>query len=210
MPARASAAEYKAHAVIGPSLTLAAEFQGRTVPAPNAAFVLKHYVVVEVALFTRSHEFNTGHFSLKLNGKSPLLAQTPGMVAASLKYANWENQRQITAAGSAGDATVILGRDSGTARFPGDRRVPQPPPGTPVKVETAPEMAAWDWVARLAWADGPVNGPSAGLLYFPYQGNLAKLKSIELLYNGAGAITALPLRALTVPPAKSAAPAGKP
>jgi hypothetical protein len=209
MPARAAAAEYKVHAVVAPDLTLAAEFQGRTVPAPNAAFILKHYVVVEVALYTRSHDFNTGQFSLKLNGKSPLLAQTPGMVAASLKYANWENQRQITATGSIGNAGVILGRDT-SSRFPGDRRAPQPPPGTPVQVETAPETAPWDWVAKLAWEDGPVKGPSGGLLYFPYQGNLAKLKTIELIYTNPAGLTTLTLRGSAVPPARSTEPARKP
>src|SRR5687767_2225057 len=93
MPARARPADYTAHALINQQHTLAAEFQGRTVPAPDAAFVLQHYVVVEVALFTRGYEFNSGRYSLRLNGKTPVLAQTPGMVAASLKYPNWENQR---------------------------------------------------------------------------------------------------------------------
>ncbi|MFN0103598.1 MAG: hypothetical protein ACKV2U_16095 [Bryobacteraceae bacterium] len=208
MPARAAAANYEAHAPIGPH-TLAAEFLGRTVPAPNSAFVLQHYVVVEVALFTRAYEFNSARFSLRLNRKSPLLAQTPGMVAASLKYANWESERQITATAGVGNAGVILGRDT-KARFPGDRRQPAPPPGTPIKAEPIPENAPWDWVAKLAWEDGPVKGPAGGLLYFPHHGSLAKLKTIDLIYDGPEGLVTLSLRGSTESPAKSTEPARRP
>ena len=210
MPARATPADYKAHAPINKDHTLAAEFQGRTVPAPSAAFVLQDYVVVEVALFTRAYEFNSGRYSLRLNGKSPLLAQTPGMVAASLKYPDWENRREMTATAGVGDANVILGRRNTTPRFPGDRRQPQPPPGTPVKEVAVLENAPWDWVAKLAWEDGPVKGPAGGLLYFPYSGNLAKLKNIELIYNSPEGLVTLPLRGSASSPAKSAEPARKP
>lgn len=206
---RAAPADYKAHAALSAEHTIAAEFLGRTVPAPNAAFVLPHYVVVEVAIFTKEFTFHAGRFSLKLNGKTALLAQTPGMVAASLKYPSWENQRQITATGNVGNAGVILGRDT-TSRFPGDRRAPQPPPGAPVQTETVPESAPWDWVSKLAWEEGPAKGPAGGLLYFPYQGNLAKLKTIDLIYNGPETLTTLPLRGSAAPPAKSATPARKP
>ena len=210
MPARATPADYKAHAPINKDHTLAAEFQGRTVSAPSAAFVLQDYVVVEVALFTRAYEFNFARYSLRLNGKSPLLAQTPGMVAASLKYPDWENRREMTATAGVGDANVIFGRRNTTPRFPGDRRQPQPPPGTPVKEVTIPENAPWDWVAKLAWEDGTVKGPAGGLLYFPYSGNLAKLKNIELIYNSPEGLVTLPLRGSASSPAKSAEPARKP
>jgi hypothetical protein len=193
--ARATPAEYKAHTAIDPEVTMAAEFLGRTVPAPNAAFVLQDYVVVEIALFTRAFEFRTERFSLRLNGKTPLLPQTAGMVGASLKYPDWENQRQVTATAELGDANVILGRRDTTPRFPGDRsRTRRPPPGTPAKPEAVREDAPWDWVARLGWQDGTVKAPAGGLLYFPHKGNLTKLKTIELIYNGPGGLVTLTLR----------------
>ena len=210
IPARAAPAEYKASAPITAELTLAAEFLGKTVPAPNAAFVLQHYVVVEVALFTREYEFNSGRYSLRLNGKTALLAQTPGMAAASLKYPDWENQRQITATAGVGDAGVILGRRNTTPRFPGDRRAGSAPPGTPVNAVEVSENAPWDWVAKLAWEDGPVKGPSGGLLYFPYNGNLAKLKTIDLIYNSAEGLITLKLRGSDASPAKSTARGRRP
>ena len=210
MPARAAPADYAAHAPIPPRHVLAAEFQGRTVPAPNAAFVLQHYVVVEVGLFTREYEFNSGRYSLRLNGKTALLAQTPGMVAAALNYPDWENHRQITATAGVGDAGVILGRRNTTPRFPGDRRAGSAPPGTPVNAVEVSENAPWDWVAKLAWEDGPVKGPSGGLLYFPYNGNLAKLKTIALIYNSDEGLITLKLRGSDGSPAKSTARGRRP
>lgn len=209
IPARQSPAEYKAHAPLTPQTTLAADFLGRTVPAPNSSFVVKDYLVLEIALFTRDFAFNTGHFSLRLNGKSPVLPQTPGMVAASLKYANWENQRGVVATAGAGNAGIILGRDT-ASRFPGDRRVPTPPPGSPTRAEVETGAEPWDAVAQLAWDDGPVHGPAAGLLYFPYSGNLAKLKTIELVHHAPTGDTRLNLRGAAAPPAKSTEPARKP
>ena len=209
IPARTAPADYHAQATSG-SLTLAADFQGRTVPAPSA-FILKSHIVIEIAIFTRDFNFNTGHFTLKLNGKTPLLAQTAGMVGGSLKYANWEGNRGIVASAGLGNANVILGRQS-APRFPGDRRhEPSRPPGTPAPPPTEqPEFAPWDWVEKLAWADGPGKGPAAGLLYFPYQGHLGKLKTIELLYNGPEGPATLALRGSAASPAKSTAPARKP
>ena len=207
---RAAPTAYSAHAVIGPGFTMAAEFQGRTVPAPNAAFLLRDYVVIEVALFTRDFEFRSERFSLRLNGKTPVMVETPGMVGASLKYPDWENQRQVTATAGVGDANVVLGRPAATSRFPGDRRVPRKPPGTPAEPEITREDAPWDWVASLAWNDGQGQGPAAGLLYFPHTGNLAKLKTIELIYNGPEGLVTLSLRGSTASPAKSTEPARKP
>ncbi len=193
IPARESAAEYKAQAALGTATTIGAEFLGRTVPAPNASFLLKSYVVVELAVFAREFALPMERFSLRLNGKTALLAQTAGMVGASLKYPSWESQRQVVASAGVGDANVILGRDR-AARFPGDRRAGTPPPGAPVSVTEETGAEPWDWVGKLAWPDGTVKGPAGGLLYFPYSGNLGKLKKIELLYTGPDGQAALVLR----------------
>ena len=202
--------DYHAQVSISQGFTIAAEFVGRTVSAPQKPFVLKDYVVVEVALFVADFNFATERFSLQMNGKTPLLAQSPGMVGASLKYPDWENQRQITATAGVGDANVILGRPTPTPRFPDDRRGPTRPPGTPAKPSVDSDDAPWDWAAKLAWNDGPGRGPAAGLLYFPYNGNLAKLKTIDLIYNGPTGLVTLHLRESEVSPAKSKEPTRRP
>jgi len=210
LPVRGAPGDYHSHALIDPQVTIAAEFAGRTVSAPRKPFVLKDYVVVEVAFFAPAFAFAAERFSLQLNGKTPLLAQSPGMVGASLKYPDWENQRQVTASAGVGDANVILGRPTPTSRFPEDRRVPTRPPGAPVDPTIVSDDAPWDWAAKLAWNDGPGKGPAAGLLYFPHSGNLGKLKTIDLIYNSPAGLVTLRLRESAASPAKSTEPARKP
>lgn len=210
VPVRAAAGDYPARAKVAGG-ELAAEFLGRTVPAPEAPFVLVNYVAVELAVFSTPCEFNSGHFGLRVNGKQTLLAQTPGMVAAALQYPDWEGARGLEATAGAGNMDVVLGRKTNTVpRFPGDRRVPTAPPGTPGKTETNEKVAPWEWVGKLAWGDGPCKAPAAGLLYFPYKGSLAKLKTVELVYSGAEGKATLALRGSGAPPARSGAPADKP
>ncbi|MBI2690149.1 MAG: hypothetical protein HYX27_27905 [Acidobacteria bacterium] len=191
IPARERPAAYKANGAIGP-LGVAADFLGRTVPAGAGSFALKEHVVVEIALFAKEFTFNSGEFSLRLNGKTPVLAQAPGMVGASLQYASWEGQRGVVAEAGVGNAGVILGRDT-APRFPGDRRPSTGPNGT-LRKEEIRENAPWEIVERLAWAEGAGKGPAAGLLYFPYSGNMAKLKTIELIYTTPNGQVSLFLR----------------
>ncbi|MBM3785013.1 MAG: hypothetical protein FJW30_11675 [Acidobacteria bacterium] len=185
IPARETPAGYKASARSS-GATIAAEFLGHTIPAPTGSFLTNDYVVVEVAVYPEaksSYTFNTGHWSLRVNGKNPgLMAQTPGFVAASVKYPSWEERPRIEAGGGIGNAGIILGRDR-QSRFPGDRRAPQPPIGTPPKQDQdeKPAEDPTEWIARLAWQDGPVAGPAAGLLYFFHRGKLDKIKKLELV-----------------------------
>ncbi|MBM3756988.1 MAG: hypothetical protein FJW38_23770 [Acidobacteria bacterium] len=193
IPARAKPSDYKVSAVAGPH-TIAADFLGHTIPAPESTFVTNDYIVIELAVFPAArsdYRFDSGKLTLRVNGKKPeMLPQAPGFVAAALKYPSWEQRPRIEATGGIGNAGVILGRDP-AARFPGDRRAPMPPPGMPpkqpggVEVEKREMLRPEEWVTKLAWEDRPVKGPSAGLLYFPFRGKLDKIKKLELLYADA-------------------------
>lgn len=192
IPARAAADAYKVSQRIGGTV-LAADFHGHTVPAPDSAFVAPNHVVIEVAIYPEKRtafRFRSGQFTLRINGKTPLvLPEVPGMVASSIKYPSWEGPRGVEASGGIGNAGVILGRDR-TPRFPGDRRYDPPVGGRPAQipgpasgVEKPQEMTPAEWVTKLGFEDGDVTGPAAGLLYFPYRGNLAKIKKLELVFN---------------------------
>lgn len=192
IPARAKPSDYKVSAALGPH-TIAADFLGHTIPAPEATFVAEDYIVIELAVFPAAksdYRFDSGKFSLRINGKKPeMLSQAPGFVAASLKYPSWEQRPRMEAAGGIGNAGVILGRDT-TSRFPGDRRAPTPPIGMPprqpgVEIEKRETLRPEEWVTKLAWEDRPVKGPSAGLLYFPFRGKLDKIKKLELVHADA-------------------------
>ena len=126
-------------------------------------------------------------FTLRLNGKKDVLfPQPPGMVAASLKYPDWQQKPQMTVGGGMGNSGVILGQPTPTARFPGDRRaeprLPAPPqaPGTDAPVEKEP-MDITELVQKVALPEGLTRFPVSGYLFFPYSGKLKSLKSVELL-----------------------------
>jgi hypothetical protein len=152
-----------------------------------------NHLVVEVALYPKRGEtlaVEQGQFALRLNGKKEQIGpEGPQFVAASLKYEDWQQRPNLTAGGSVGDVGVIVGQPRREPRFPGDpteRRLPDPRPkdDTRERLGVEPAQPAWHWAVHGALPDGPVRGPVAGHLFFPYKGKVAKLKSVELIWRG--------------------------
>lgn len=175
---------YPVHGRAG-DIAIGAEYMVQSIATPRATFIAKDYLVVEIAVFPprTGAMVKASDFTLRLNGaKRELLAQTPGMVAASLKYEDWGRQRGLTA--QAGP--VIIGpRASG--RFPGDARQPLPRPA-PAPESAAPEVEREtvdpsDAVDAAALNEGPARQPRSGYLFFPYTGKLTKIKTVELVYR---------------------------
>lgn len=179
------------------TLTLAAEYLVRGLPAEKQVFFVRDFLVVEVALFpakgTEATVKNTS-FALRLNNeKIPLQPATPGLVAAAFKYDDWTQRPTVEASASTGDTGVIIGRPQRSERFPGDptvgqRRLPNPPrveDGTDrsgiERVEEQPEDAA----VALALPEDTITGPQRGYLYFPYTGKTKSIKKAVLLFRGA-------------------------
>ena len=130
-------------------------------------------------------------FGLRINGsKSVLRPDSPGFVAASIKYADWERYRGFEATAGLGNAGVILGRPTPAERFPGDRRptegrTPNPVPPVQSPMETKKEQApVEDLVKAAALPEGELVLPVSGCLYFQYKGKLKKIKKLELVYEG--------------------------
>ncbi len=182
--------------VDGPSLSLAANYMGRSfeaeLPAPlgttqRRLFDAGRYLVLEVALFPVSgHEpsVSIGNFRLVLDGKKiPFSTQTPGSVAAYLRYPTWDATRpRLEMGGGVGNAGVVLGRPQPVPRFPDDPRprqtqLPMPPQVTTETID-APRAAV-----ESSFLEGPLQGPRAGNLYFDVPGKLSKVKSILLVYE---------------------------
>lgn len=185
--------DYCAHAAL-PTLTLAADYLARTLPGRSASFHSPDYLVVDIAVFPRSKQtvkLAASHFSVKLNGKKqPVYAQTPGMVAASMKYPDWRQRPRFE--GQAGG--VIIGQPQPRERFPGDPRgIPGPrPPRAPEEedrsgVEKAPRQQPEEAVIEEALVEGAVDQPVRGYLYFPYHGKLKNIRTVELIYSPDGA-----------------------
>jgi hypothetical protein len=200
---RSSPAEYPAHTDLK-GITIAAENLGHSITSDYGAYVAREFLVIEVAVFSADKwrlSFSAGNFSLRINGnKVPLLAQSPGLVAGTIKYEDWSQGTRITGSAGDGDTGVIVGGPRPTERFPGDpngrSRMPRPPsvdtndPNVPQRQDLPVDEA----VQRSSLPEGTnLVAPFSGFVFFPFKGKLKKLKSLELLYHGDYGETALPL-----------------
>jgi hypothetical protein len=191
---RSTPAEYPAHADLK-GITIAAENLGHSITSDYGAFFAREFLVIEVAVFSaekRPLSFSTGNFNLRINGsKVPLLAQSAGLVAGTIKYEDWTQHTRVTGSAGDGDAGVILGGPRPTERFPGDpngrSRAPKPPsvdtsnPNVPQRED----LPIGEAVQRSSLPEGTnLAAPFSGFVYFPFKGKLSKVKSLELLYNG--------------------------
>jgi hypothetical protein len=109
---KAGATEYPAHAEMKDG-ALGAENLGHSLSAAKGVTLVRDYLVVEVALYAKNApvKIRNEQFLLRINGKKAVIgAQTAGMVAASLKYPDWESRPRLVAGGGIGNAGVILGQ----------------------------------------------------------------------------------------------------
>jgi hypothetical protein len=197
MPPRAAATEYPAHAPAG-AFTWGAEYLGHSVPAPGGMLFAGNHIVVEVAVFGpggKRAPIQAGQFSLRWNGrKLPLTPDPPGMVALAMKYSDW-NGRQFTMAGGVNDANVILGAPTRRLpddvergrRPPGPARVPVPQPEDRSGQTPQQPISLEEVIQGVALPEGDRLTPVAGVLFFPYEGKLTKIKTLDLVWEfGAG------------------------
>lgn len=188
---RETASKYAIRASLQ-GLDLGVEYMVRTIGGDGRTFLVNDYLVVEVALYTAKNPLTvrTSRFALRVNGKKrPILPQTPGMVAASLKYPDWE--RRPTMEATAGP--VIFGRPQPAGRFPGDQRpqqerLPAPPkapnPDDRSGSEPTPKMSPAEIATEHALPEGELVAPVSGYLYFAHKGKPGSIKTVELIYDG--------------------------
>jgi len=193
---KAKPESYPAHAAAG-STTLGAEYLVHSFSGQGGTFLARDYLVIEVALYPAAGEaldVNAGNFTLALNGKKrAMLPQSPAMVAASLKYPDWEMRPGMEADAGVGNAGVILGRPPATERFPGDpragkQRLPRPPQAPEPENRSGldrPEPAkAEDVAVNAALPEGTARGPVSGYLYYAFKGKASGIRSLVLMYKG--------------------------
>lgn len=155
-------------------------------------YIAEDYLVIEVAIYPKPGKeiaMGMNQWTLRMNGrKEVLFAQTPGFVAASLKYPDWNHPRYGELSVGAGDRSVIVGRPRPVERFPGDRRPTQDRIPMPRKEQQEtglekPSVKPHELVIEAALREGAIVHPVAGYLYFPYRGKVSRIKSLELLYT---------------------------
>jgi hypothetical protein len=191
-PPRSKASDYPAHDTL-PTMEIGAEYLVHSIPGERGGYFAKEYLVVEVAIFPAGKnglKISSGSFTLRINHKSTLIAQASGMVAAALKYPDWEQRPQMTA--QAGP--LIYGAPQ-SGRFPGDPTQPRPLPTPKVpdqsdsgNVEKQRDVPIDEAIAHAALPEGITREPVKGCLFFRFEGKLKSIKSLDLIYDpGAGA-----------------------
>jgi hypothetical protein len=200
---RQQPADYPVHAAAA-NASIGAEFLGHTARVGDRTILVEDYIVIEVGVFPRAKDLvaRHAHFDLRINGKQVLLAQTPQMVAASLKYPDWERRPEINVQAGDGERAVILGRRQPVERFPGDRRPTQdrlpPPPKSPEPGgrpgQEAPAVPDHELIVEAALPEQSLTVAAAGYLYFPRRGDFKSIRSLELRYEGPAGTAVLKLR----------------
>lgn len=180
-----------------PKVAFSAEYMGHAVFAEGASIYVPGYVGVELEVIPAkdtSLMVSQNQFTLRVNGKRPpLLSQSPAMVAASIKYPDWEQRPTLEASAGVGSGAVIVGRPGYEPRFPGDQsRRPLPPlprapePVDPSGIVREQKEPQHEIVAKVGLPEGEASKPVKGYLYFPHRGKPGSIKKLELLYNGPG------------------------
>ena len=184
---RSKASDYPAHITL-PSMEVGAEYLVHSIPCDKGGYFTKEYLVVEVAIFPAVKDrlkISSGRFTLRINNKSTLIAQSPGVVAASLQYSDWEQRPQMTA--QAGP--LIYGAPQ-VGRFPGDPTQPRPLPTPRVpnqtdagNVDKQQDLPIEEAIARAALPEGIIAEHVKGCLFFRFEGKLKSIKSLDLIYD---------------------------
>jgi hypothetical protein len=192
-PPRSKPADYPVHARVAGN-EIGVEYLVRSIPTEKGVYFSKDYLVIEVAVFATSKTavtISADQFRLRLNKKNELVPQSPGFVAASLKYPDWEERPGATATAGAGNATINIGGRAPTSRFPGDERGSRPWPTPPVPtdpsggtVDREPPPSIDTLIAKAALPEGPAASLVKGCLFFPYVKKTTAIKSLELIFDG--------------------------
>jgi hypothetical protein len=192
---RQKAADYPVSASAG-RVELGAEFLVHNIPSARGYYFAKSYLVVDIGVFPGPGgvlKVSAGQFTLRLNGaSSPLMAQSPGMVAASLKYPDWSgDQTGFSGRASIGD----IGIDTQTrpvGRFPNDPRGKSTDDGS---VNPNQDDAPDHQVSLVALPDVSYDRPVKGCVFFASDIKAKKIKSLEIEWTGpAGEHAVLKLR----------------
>ena len=184
---RVKASDYPAHTALA-NLEIGADYLVHSVPGERGFYFTRDFLVVEVGIFPATREgvtLSSRQFTLRINGKTVLYAESAGTVAASLKYPDWEQHPTMTA--QAGP--VIIGPPA-VGRFPGDQRagIPLPVPRQPDThdqsgVDKPVDKPIEQAVANAALPEGSASKPVKGCLFFAYKGKTKSIRSLELIYD---------------------------
>ena len=173
------------------SAVVGAEFMVRSFSAGEQTYIVRGFLVVELALYPpkgQNVDVHSGNFVLHINGrKQELLPQAPSVVAATLTHPEWADDRRMQVDGQAGPVGISTGQRP--TQIPG-----MPVPGQPAPLPRAPQdnpsglppreqVKPAQLLLDTALPQGEHRGPVSGFLYFAYTGRISAIRSLELRYE---------------------------
>ncbi|SRR5579864_4042896 len=176
--------DYQAQAHAG-DVTIAADFDGHSVPTAEQTLTTEDYIIVEAAMFGpagKHLQISPADFSLHVNKKKqPLPSLSYVVVFSNLRDPEWvspdekkkdESKTSINGGGKDPDGNL--------------------PPVIHIPIEL---QRNWQQhTQKAAFPSGDRTLPQAGLLFFQYRGKTKGISSLELLYSGAAGKATLTLQ----------------
>jgi hypothetical protein len=161
---RQKPADYPVHAESA-RVDIAAEYLVHSFGNGHQMYLAPDFLVVDTAVYPHGAlKIDPAQFALRIDGKYLIKPMAPQMVAYTVSQANPVNPRSPFPVQSSPDP---------------DRQNGKPTP-----------EAAGEVLVRMALQAGEFHSPQGGFLYFPFNGKLKKVKSMELVYSGdAGQLT---------------------
>jgi hypothetical protein len=206
---REKPADYAVQANVADNLTLTAESLARSIPVSSGVLFAEDHLVIEVAFFgpvgRRPHKFAPEDFVLLINGsKLPLLPDSPGSVAMSMRDSVFHTRPTLQASGSINNAGVLIGGRRPTIGAPDiDQRSRGPvPPRVPEStdrsggVSTRETLDVPKAIEEAALLTCECKTPVAGLVFFPYRGKLKSIRKMVLRYTPQPGTTSVDLNLL--------------
>src|SRR5258706_3499242 len=126
---RSKISDYPVHAKL-PAMEIGVEYLLNSIALDKGMYIARNHLVLDVAIFPSTQSgvnVSSSQFTLRVNNKTILYTDSPGAVASSLKYPDWQTHPNATAQAGVGYGSVILRAPPPAARFPGDRRADRPP-----------------------------------------------------------------------------------
>jgi hypothetical protein len=191
------AAEYPSHAA-WTQFDIGAEYMVHSIPAENGNLFARDYLVVEVAIYPQHYQtvkIDGQKFTLHVNGaKFVLPPESPGMVAAAMKYPSWQNHPRT----EANVGPVVIGPRADAPHFPGDPtgagRLPEPRQHPNGDVPHTAQKTVEELVSEAALPEIETRTPVKGALYFFYDRKLKTIKTVDLVYEDQGSTLRLNLK----------------
>jgi len=161
---------------------LAAKFLPHGLPSGAAVYAGKNFLVVDIGVFPEAKSGLTvskSQFTLSVDGKDMLAAQTPGATSSS---------GSLTASRGSSDpdsAVQLGGPPIPTPSSNQARELESSMPRRPISLD--PEQSATSAPSKkAALPEGFTNKPVSGYLFFRFDGDPKSIRSLELTYTAAG------------------------